>query len=60
MSFRKNPISRTIRKKQRGYRSGLGITSSAGIKSAEDRAKTHAGGKAKVRATGEQHKAKVR
>ena len=60
MSFRKNPIARTIKKKEKGFRTHLGETPGAGLKSKEDRAKTHAGGTAKVRVTGPQHKAKVR
>lgn len=58
MSFRKNPTARTVRKKQKGFRTNLGVTTGAGIKSKEDRAKTHAGGNAKETVKAEQHKAK--
>lgn len=58
MSFRKTPTLRTVRKKAKGMRAGLGITPGGGIKSKENRAKTHAGGKARVRTTGPQTKAR--
>ncbi len=56
--FRKNPTARTVKRKTKGYRSGLGLTPGGGLKAAEDRAKTHAGGNAKVRVTMPQHRVK--
>jgi len=58
MSFRKNPTARTVKSRTKGYRGGLGVTPGGGRKAKDDRAKTHAGGDAKVRVTMEQHKVK--
>lgn len=57
--MRKNPIARTVRRHAKGWRTNLGVTPTAGVKSLEKRGKTSASGKASYRATTEQKHAKI-
>ena len=57
--MRKNPIARTIKKRAKGYRTHLGETPGAGIKSMEARGKTNASGHATYRVSAPQTRPKI-